>query len=74
MVKRYRINYKNIIILFGIIILSIGILFFIFQALTSSHIVLVSKTQEVEINSQVDYKEFVKEVKDGKIRDRKSVV
>lgn len=54
MVKGYRINYKNIIILFGIIILSIGILFFIFQALTSSHIVLVSKTQEVEINSQVD--------------------
>lgn len=71
MVKGYRINYKNIIILFGIIILSIGILFFIFQALTSSHIVLVSKTQEVEINSQVDYKEFVKEVKDGKISDIK---
>ncbi len=71
MIKGYKINYKNMGMLLCVILLIVGIMYCVFQFLTSSSIVLNADTQEVEINSQVDYKAFIKEVKDGKISDVK---
>ena len=71
MIKGYKINYKNMGILLCVILLIVGIVYCVFQFLTFSSIVLTADTQEVEINSQVDYKAFIKEVKDGKISDVK---
>ena len=69
MMKKNRLNYKHILAFFVMIIVVITLFWQLFRVIFASPIVFVSQTQEVEIDSEVDYCAFIKEVKNGKIED-----
>lgn len=71
MMKENRLNYKHILAFFVMIIVVITLFWQLFRVIFASPIVFVSQTQEVEIDSEVDYCAFIKEVKNGKIEDVK---
>lgn len=71
MKKRYKINRKRVALCVASVLFVVGILYFLIQLLFPSHIVLTSKTQQVEINSQVDYQSFIEKVRGGDQKDVK---